>query len=225
VTLHQALQAFWRVAGEAILWSSALVVMLCVVIALAAWRRGQHSPQREGPPPLDVQRWLEVAVLQRGVLDLATEAEAVLESLQSVAMRQRVRLEMALEPGLAIMGDQRAFRETLAEIARGAIQQSPCGCVLLTAARTGGRVHASVSDDGPGTDKAMRLRRLRDVRRLVALQGGCLEINVRPGEGTTVTVHLPGSDPGDNATDDNRLDPDGIRTRCENRYGADNIAH
>jgi hypothetical protein len=87
---------------------------------------------------------LEQGALQCAVLDVAAEAEAVLQGLQNLAARQLVRLEVAVQPGLAIVGDQRAFRETLGELARSAIEQSPCGCVLLTAGRVGCCVHASV---------------------------------------------------------------------------------
>ncbi len=39
---------------------------------------------------------------------------------------------------------------------------------------------------------------MRDAERLVALQGGSLEITVRPGAGTIVTARLP--EPAPNAT-------------------------
>jgi hypothetical protein len=78
---------------------------------------------------------------------------------------------------------------------------------LLTAARVGCRVHASVSDDSPAADGAIRLTRLREADRIVALLGGSMEIQARPGEGTTVTICLPDSDPSDSAMNADRRDP------------------
>lgn len=204
--LHQTLQTIWRLAGQAVLCSSVLGVLLAGGIAVAIWRRSRRSLKRQGPPRLPAQFPLEQAALQHSVLHVAAEAAAVLQGLQNLATQQFVRLEMAIQPGLAMVGDQRAFRETLGELARSAIEQAPCGCVLLTAARVGCRVHVSVLDDGPGADTATRLTRLRHAQLLVALQGGSLEINARPGEGTTVIVRLPGSDPGVSVTEADRLD-------------------
>jgi signal transduction histidine kinase len=141
----------------------------------------------------------------------------VLRGSQSLAMDHLVRLEMAVQPGLTVRVDQHAFRVILQELVRTAIEQSPCGCVLLTATRVGCRVHASVSDDGPEADGASRLARLRHAEGIVALQGGSMEINARAGEGTTVTVRLPGGgnpDPGD---------PADLRTES-GKSPADNIA-
>ncbi len=132
---------------------------------------------------------------------------------------------MAVQPGLVIRTDQRPFREILGDLVRRAIEQSPCGCVLLTAARIGSQVHVSVSDDASAADGAIRLTRLGDAERLVALQGGSMDINSRPGEGTTVTIRLPGSDASGSDANGDGPDPASARAVARNKSEANNIAH
>jgi hypothetical protein len=52
-------------------------------------------------------------------------------------------------------------------------------------------VRICVLDDGSAVDRAVQEAQLRDAARLIALQGGTLEVNVRKGVGTTVVIRLP----------------------------------
>jgi hypothetical protein len=63
--------------------------------------------------------------------------------------------------------------------------------VLVGAGRHGGRVRISVLDDGTSGDRPVQEAQLREAARLVALQGGTLEVNVRKEAGTTVEIRLP----------------------------------
>jgi hypothetical protein len=223
VTLQQALETIRRGAGVAITWPGMLAVFASTVIAAAGWQRRQRSMRRERqvqfadsmPPDRSAG----------GALDAAAEAVAVLRRLQNLATEQLVTLEMAIEPGLAIQADQRALREILAELVRSVIERSPCGRILLTAALLDGSVHITVSDDGPGADGQILLMRLRGTERLIALQGGSMEIDARQGEGATVIVRLPAICASRHATTADRHDAFSARRATEQKCRADNVAH
>ena len=100
-------------------------------------------------------------------------------------------LELAVQPGLAVRTDARAFREIVGDLLAHAIEHSPCGRVLLGALHTGGRVEITVSDDAAHADRALRASELRPAERLAALQGATLEIDARPGQGTIAVLRLP----------------------------------
>jgi hypothetical protein len=95
--------------------------------------------------------------------------------------------------------DARALREIVGDLVSHAIEQSPCGRVLLGAAHIGGRVQITVSDEAAHSDRALRASELRPAERLAALQGATLEIDARPGQGTTVVLRLPAAASGRNA--------------------------
>ena len=98
---------------------------------------------------------------------------------------------MAVAPDLTVQTDPNTFRAVLRAMIGHAIRQSPAGRVLLSAVRRGARVEIAVIDDGDGPPVAMQQAVLRDVAQAVALQGGTFEIEVQPGEGTTVLMRLP----------------------------------
>ena len=79
----------------------------------------------------------------------------------------------------------------LSELVGSAMHHAPCGRVLLSAIRLGGRVQIAVIDDGDGPAAAVQEAALRDMAQLVALQGGTIDVESRRGEGTTVLVRLP----------------------------------
>ena len=123
-----------------------------------------------------------------------------MRQLNSLAARLLVDLEYAVQPELAVRADRRAFREILSDMVTTAIEQAPCGHVLLGAARTGGRVHVTVSDDGENPNREMRLSKLRSAERLAALHGATMEVDVRKAQGTTVFLRLPVTAAGTSST-------------------------
>lgn len=124
-------------------------------------------------------------------LDVAAEAHAMLRQLDGVARREWVRFQLAVQPGLTVRTDVRAFREILAELLNNAIHHSPGGCVLFAAMLHGGRVQIAVTDDGVGLDRATQEASLRHMQPLVALQGGTLELTIDAGGHTTAVIRFP----------------------------------
>jgi len=126
------------------------------------------------------------------MLNVATEVRTVLGQLAPLAAQGFVRLELAVPPELEVRADARALREVLGDLVSNAIRHTPCGHVLVGAMRHGGRVQISVTDDGAGPPEATQAARLRDAERLVALQGGTIDVDVHaPGEGATVRLRFP----------------------------------
>ena len=84
-----------------------------------------------------------------------------------------------------------SLRAALTDVVGCALRDPSCGRVLLAATRQAGRVRIAVTDDSIATPKTAREAMLRWVSETIALQGGSMHIDVRPGEGTTVALHFP----------------------------------
>jgi hypothetical protein len=91
VTLRQAVEAIWPVAGIAILWSG----VLAVFASAAGWQQRQR-PRRQ-PAQLEFPDRIPPGRIgfEADILDIAAEASAMLRRFQSLAAQQLVRLEMA----------------------------------------------------------------------------------------------------------------------------------
>ncbi|HEY1933898.1 MAG TPA: HAMP domain-containing sensor histidine kinase [Acetobacteraceae bacterium] len=127
-----------------------------------------------------------------GMLDVTAEVRAVLARLAPLAASGFVQLEMAVQPELAVRADQRALGQALGDLVTHAIRHAPCGRVLVGGMRHGGRVQISVTDDGAGPPEAEQEAALRDAERLIALQGGTIQVETHPREGgSTVLLRLP----------------------------------
>jgi signal transduction histidine kinase len=161
------------------------------LVVVSGWNRRREWLARQGQPSVGNRFELGQMPFAAGDLDVAAEARDVLRQFDSLAARLLVDLEFAVQPQLAVRADRRAFREILSDMVTTAIEQAPCGHVLLGAARTGNRVHITVSDDGGNPNREMRLSKLRSAERLAALQGATMEVDVRNGQGTTVFFRLP----------------------------------
>jgi signal transduction histidine kinase len=79
----------------------------------------------------------------------------------------------------------------MSDVLDNAIRHSEGGRVLVAAGRHGGRVQIAVLDDGAAVERAEQEAHLRGAERLLALQGGTIEVSVRPGAGSTVVIRLP----------------------------------
>jgi signal transduction histidine kinase len=189
--LQQALTAILDRAAAAAFPVTLLALTVSAVIVVAGWRRRRSLLDRQGRP-FDAGRIeLGRTPFAAGVLEVAAEAMAVMQRFESLAAQRFVALELAVEPELAVHTDAHAFREILGDLVTRAIEQPACERVLLGAARIGGRVQITVSDDGPHADRALRESQLRAAQRLAALQGATMAVDARAGQGTTVVLRLP----------------------------------
>ena len=187
----------WVLDGAAMIAVPVGVLALTVstIAVLAGWTRRREILQRQDRPFVPDRLDLRQDTLTAGLLDVASATNAVFRQFESLAANRFVALEVAVQPNLAVRADPRAFQEILADLLQQAIEQSPCGRVLLGAGHVGGRVQITVSDEGAHADRGLRASRLRPAQRLAALQGATMDIDARKGQGTTVVLRLPTDTP------------------------------
>jgi hypothetical protein len=172
-----------------------LSAVTCGTLLLGGWRQRQRQlagpaggePTAAAPAPFALAR----SPFASGDLDVAAELRHVLVHMAAQAGCHLVQLEFAAQPDLTVHADRLALHAVLSELVGSAMHHAPCGRVLLSAIRLGGRVQIAVIDDGDGPAAAVQEAALRDMAQLVALQGGTIDVESRRGEGTTVLVRLP----------------------------------
>ncbi len=169
---------------------TAWVVRYCVS-ALQHGRTRSRSRLRIGEPAPRIAQNPITTSFGATRLDVAAEALGALRQVDDLAARNRVRLQIAVQPSLAVHADPAGFRWALIEVLENAIAHAPCGKVMLGGTRHGGRVQIAVLDDGQTSDRLTQEAALRPVERIVALHGGTLQVEVRPGQGTLVILRLP----------------------------------
>ncbi len=189
--LPQSLTTFLDSATAFAVPAILLASGVSTVAVAAGWRRRHELQRRQGQPLVAEPIELAQTTFAAGVLDVGSETTAVMRQFERLAAHRFVALELAVQPDLVVRTDPRALRQILGDLVSRAIEQSPCGRVLLAAAHVGGRVQITVSDDGPHPDRALQASRLRPAEHLAALQGATMEIDVRPEQGTTVVLRLP----------------------------------
>src|SRR5204863_162788 len=115
-----------------------------------------------------------------------------------------------------VIGDADRTRHILLNLASNAVRYTPSGSVVFAIIPHGKEVGVSVQDTGPGIapehldrifDRFFRIDQSRSrelggtglglaiARLLAELQGGRIEVNSTPGQGTTFTLWLPGLTP------------------------------
>ncbi|MEQ8966967.1 MAG: PAS-domain containing protein, partial [Azospirillaceae bacterium] len=167
---------------------------------------------------------LDLATIEAGYMALERRPVPVAELLSSVheltrewAGKQslKVRVDVAEDVG-TIEADDRRLKQALFNLVSNAVKFTPPGGrITLSARREGDRVRLSVTDTGIGIPEAEQDRvlgrferahpELRQsgvglglalVKSFVELHGGTLELDSRPGAGTTVSCLLPVAAPG-----------------------------
>ncbi len=123
-------------------------------------------------------------------LDLEPIVRAATDALRDEADARSVHVQLAVDPGLKARVDRNSLEVALQSAALTAIQAAPGGEVLITGTTFGGQVHVRITDDGKETDQRTRESLARDVEELIALQGGSVCVETRPGRATTVTIRL-----------------------------------
>jgi hypothetical protein len=171
--------------------SSALAVT--GLFLATAWGQGHYAPAISAAQSDDPRFDLRQTPFAGDVLDVATELRAVLAAQETAASHNQVRFDLAMQPDLAIHVDPAVFRQALTDAVTSAIANAPGGRVLLSAFRLGASAHIGITDDGQSGDFARD--GLRPSAELLALHGGGVDIDPRPGEGLTVVLRLPLASP------------------------------
>jgi signal transduction histidine kinase len=127
-------------------------------------------------------------------LDVEQEIRSVLGEVAAASGSQPVRLEIAVQSELMLYGDRAAFHHALAALLRQVSSLALVGRVLVTASRSGEWVQVNVTDDGTGAERRAREAALQPIERLIARQGGTLEVASFP-EGATVLTRWPVTGP------------------------------
>jgi signal transduction histidine kinase len=123
-------------------------------------------------------------------LDVGLEIRAALEEFASEASDRFVVVDAAIAPNLLLHADRDALRTIVNILVDHAIRQAQ-EQVLVSVMQLGARIQIAVTDDGSGATAAEQQAILRPVAELAALQGGTIDIETWPGQGTTVAVRLP----------------------------------
>jgi hypothetical protein len=172
-------------------WATLAALTVSVAAVIAGWNRRRELLRRQGSPFIPARIQLGQAPFAAEFLDVAAEAAALLLRFEGLAAQRFVALELAAQPALAVRADPGALREILGDLVERAIEQSPCGRVLMAAVHVGGRVQITISDDARQIDRAAWTSRLRPAQRLAALQGATMDLDARTS-GTTVVLRWPG---------------------------------
>ncbi len=153
--------------------------------------------------------------LAETVVDLPTLLNACLGLLTHKAQSKGLTMTVAAAPSVSLHADHRRLREMLMGVLDNAVKFShPGGLVTIRIETREDMIAVAVSDNGPGIapDIAGRIfspftqaegtliRRhegiglgLPIVHRFAELHGGGVELDSKPGFGTTVTILLPSS--------------------------------
>lgn len=161
---------------------------------------------------------LDLATIDAGRLtldlsevDIARALEAAVSLAVKRAQEAKLALELIIEPAAGrIVADERRVKQIVFNLISNAIAFTPAGGhITVGAVRSGEDVAIYVRDTGHGIaprvqptvfdrfqSRGSEGRRgaglgLSLVKSLVELHGGWVELQSKPGEGTTVTCHLP----------------------------------
>ena len=177
-----------------LLVAAATVAVLLIRAGVGRVRRDQARGRSLPPNSPEVAQGTDapyIASFGSSLLDIEREALGALRHVDGLAARNRVRLQIAVQPDLAVRADPRGLRQALIGLLENAIRHAPGGKIMLSGMRHGGRIQIAVLDDGQGPDRLAQEASLRSVERIVALHGGTLQVECRPGQGTLVLLRLP----------------------------------
>ncbi|HEY3998094.1 MAG TPA: GAF domain-containing sensor histidine kinase [Candidatus Xenobia bacterium] len=168
-----------------------------------------------------VQTYLDALSLEEGQkLDLRSKpvvlAELVDREIETVAARlpddrrSRFTFDNQMPRDLRVEADEGRLEQIVGNLIDNAVKYSPEGGVIQVRARTNGEAVVEIQDHGLGIDDEARQRLFQRfvrvgkaknilgsglglwiVRRLVELQGGTIEVDSVPGQGSTFRFTLP----------------------------------
>jgi hypothetical protein len=179
------------------IWTMYFIAALAAsgIFLIAGWRSKQARgvaamPAQYGMPndPL----WSEAdAELPETQADVGAALRTALKRLTPTMASQFVQADIAAPAGLLVRMRGTALSDLLEELIASVIRSAPASRILLTAAAHGERIYIGITDDMPGADAAVRRAGVRGLMERVAMRGGALDVDVRPAEGTTMTLRLP----------------------------------
>ena len=170
---------------------------------------------------LDISRIEEGQLrLRPDDLELAPLVDDVIALVAGQAAEREVRIERRVEAGLRLRADPQRLRQILINLLSNAVKYNvPRGRVDVASRRDDGTVRVAVTDTGPGIAAAdaellfLPFERLSPAsgvpgtglgltisQRLAVAMGGRIEVDTRPGRGSTFTLALPaGLEPAQDA--------------------------
>jgi len=179
---------------------SGLPLALSMPFILAAWiafvHRQRAAMGQRATPDATSERSPDDPVdtcIGGAAVDLEAALRQIIISVNSAARLRSGRIELAVGAGLPLtvqINPSALWTALLATMLAG-INAAPGGQVLVTAATFGSQLHIGITDDGQGTDQCLRETSMRQAEALIALQGGSIAVEARPGRGTTVTIRIP----------------------------------
>jgi len=157
-----------------------------------------------------VQQFLDFARAPRldaQPTDLAALVSALVESRRSLAKTRGVLLDTDVTEAGQAIADPDQLRQAVDNVLRNAVEATPSGGrVSVRATSTGGEHSIQVSDTGQGIEPE-KLARIFDLyfttkpdgtgvglavtQQIVSAHGGTVEVESRPGAGTSMTLRWP----------------------------------
>lgn len=173
----------------------AAVAASCVFI-VAGWRSKKahdFTSERVGHGLPNDPLWQEAEIdLSEATpqADAGAALRLALKRLAPVMANLSVQADVAASFGLLVRMRGAALADLIEEMLAAVIHAAPASRILLTASAHGGRVSICITDDIPNADPDVRRAGVRGLMERVATRSGLLEVDVRPNEGTTTTLHL-----------------------------------
>jgi signal transduction histidine kinase len=124
-------------------------------------------------------------------LELEPLLRDLVEGLAPLARSRATRLVLAVSPGRVLWADREWMTLGLREVITTGICASPGGQVLISVLPLADELLIAVTDDALAVDQTTRESMARGASEIIAMQGGRLVIETRPGHGTTVTLRMP----------------------------------
>jgi hypothetical protein len=122
--------------------------------------------------------------------DVSSAIYIALARLAPVIASQSVKIDVAVHLGLKAGMRGHALADMLEELLAIALHAAPASRLLLAAWAQGDRIHIAVTDDMPTANLAHRQGLVRTLTERAATRGCGLLVEVRPGEGATMTLRL-----------------------------------
>ncbi len=164
------------------------------VFVVAGWRsrraKALASARGHYVMPNDVL-WNEAEIeLPETQADVGAALRLALKRLAAGMARHFIQADIVAPAGLLVPMRGAALADLLEELLAIVCQNAPASRILVTAAAHGERIYIVITDDMPGADADERRAGVKGLMERVAVRGGILDVDVRPAEGTTMTLQL-----------------------------------